>query len=500
MSIRRRAHLVATVCALAFAPGLAAAETLADAVALAYQTNPTLQAQRAQLRALDENYVQARQGFRPQADVQGQAAYQNTQVRSTAFNTGGVEDSNSVTGRLSASQPLYTAGRTTNTVRAAEADILAARESLRQIEAQVLFSTIQAYSDVRRDFQSLRIRETNVSVLRRQLEESQARFEVGEITRTDVAQSEARLANAQALLATAQAQLAISRSSYAAVVGQNPGDLEPEPELPNVPPTVDAAFDAAQLESPVVRQAEFTEAASRARVAAARSDLGPTVSLSGTYSLAGPIAPFGQDQFPRTITAGVTVTQPLYSGGVRRSRIRQTLERNNADLIGIESARRDVLRQVSASYQQVLAARANIASNEEQVRANRVAAEGVREEAAVGLRTTIEVLNAEQELRNAELLLVNARRDQYVATANLLAAVGRLEAANLIPGVDVYDPRENFGEIRGAGALPWEPLVEKLDAIASPDPAEAPGAIRATRGVTIEEPGTVQSETISTAN
>ena len=460
----RGTGLAAAVGALALlGPGAVWAETLADAVALAYQSNPTLQTQRARLRALDEQYVQARAGYRPQADLAGQATYTNNE---TAF---GTSETNAGAAQLSVSQPLYTGGRVSNGVRAAEADILSGREDLRQVEASVLLTVIQAYVDVRRDFQSLIIRQENINVLRRQLEESRARFEVGEITRTDVAQSEARLASAQALLANAQAQLAISRSNYAQVVGQNPGDLEPEPALP-LPATIDQAFDTAQAISPAVRSAAFSEQASRSRVAAARSDLRPSVSLQARLGYSGPLDPLDRRDFDRQFTASAVVSQPLFAGGIRRSRIRQATEQNTADLIAIEGARRGVLQDVSQAWNQLLAARGNITANEEQVRASRIAAEGVREEAAVGLRTTIEVLNAEQELRNAELLLVAARRDDYLAGASLLSAMGQLEAQNLLTGVPTYDPDESFRRVRRAGSVPWEPLVEALDGYRAPEP------------------------------
>lgn len=465
----RRTGLLAAACALALLPGFAAAETLADAVALAYQSNPTLQQQRARLRALDESYVQARQGYRPQADVQASGTYTNNNAPQTLFGGGG--ESNSGSAVLSASQPLYTGGRVTNAVRAAEADILSGREQLRQVEASVLLSVIQAYVDVRRDVQFLGIRTENLNVLTRQLEEARARFEVGEITRTDVAQSEARLAASRAQLASTRAQLAISRSVYAAVVGQNPGDLGPEPPLLGLPATVDDAFSVAEDISPVIRTAAYAEQASRLRVAAARADLRPTIALQGRIGYDGPLDPLNREDFTRTVSASAVITQPLYAGGFRRSRIRQQTEQNTADLIAVEGSRRDVLQDVSQAWNQLDAARSNILSNEEQVRANRIAAEGVREEAAVGLRTTIEVLNAEQELRNAELLLVQARRDNYLAGASLLGAMGRLEAANLLPGLPTYEPDAAFRRIRGAGSVPWEGVVETLDALGVPRPA-----------------------------
>ncbi|MES2341960.1 MAG: TolC family protein, partial [Pseudomonadota bacterium] len=264
----RRGGLLAAVCSAGlicgFAAGPAAAETLADAIALAYDSNPTLQAQRATQRALDETYVQARSGYRPSLSASVQETYSDSRTPGASglvdtngdgipdtFVTRSISQSQRGNASLSLSQPLYTGGRVGAAVSAAEADILTGRENLRRVEAQVLGNVITAYVDTRRDQEALRIRQENVRVLERQLEESKARFDVGEITRTDVAQSESRLASAQAQFQTAQAQLAISRANYVAIVGQSPGDLAPEPSLANLlPASVDQAFDSAQVDNP----------------------------------------------------------------------------------------------------------------------------------------------------------------------------------------------------------------------------------------------------------
>ncbi|HWA61260.1 MAG TPA: TolC family protein, partial [Caulobacteraceae bacterium] len=256
--------------ALAAGAGAAHAESLADAISLAYQTNPTLQAQRASQRALDEDYVQAVSGYRPTASGQASITHDDNSAPASFFGGGGQTNSSNAT--LTLTQPIYTGGRVSSQVSAAQADILAGREALRRVEIGVLLNVIQAYVDVRRDQQRLAISQENVNVLQRQLEESKARFEVGELTRTDVAQTEARLAAAQAQLASAQAQLAISSTNYNAVVGQNPGDLEAEPPLAQIlPPTVDQAFDVAEQQNPQLRQADYTEQGSAARVAGAKA-------------------------------------------------------------------------------------------------------------------------------------------------------------------------------------------------------------------------------------
>jgi len=488
-----RGRLLAAIFSAGVAGSFAApacAETLADAIALAYDTNPSLQAQRATQRALDENYVQARSGWRPQLSLQSSAAWTEFRTPRAARNQlidtngDGVPDTplplsgdginrvNSGSLGLSLSQPIWTGGRTAAAVSAAEGDILSGRETLRRVESQVLLTVIQAYVDVRRDQEGLRIRQENVNVLQKQLEQSRAEFEVGQITRTDVAQSESRLAGAQALLQTATAQLAISRSNYAAVVGQNPGELAPEPSLAFLlPGNADDAFAIAEKFNPTLRAQQFAEQASRARVAAARAERMPNVSLRGTLGYSGGINPLDSDLYSRETQAVAVVSVPLFSGGLITSRIRQSIERNNTDRINIETQRRSILQTVTQAWNQLIAARSNIDSTEQAVRAAQIAAEGTTEEQKVGLRTTLDVLNAEQELRNDELTAVAAKHDEYLAAASVLAAMGRLEGKDLIPSITQYDPKRNFRKLRFAlGYVPWEEPISAVDRILAAPP------------------------------
>jgi outer membrane protein len=518
MSYRSRGRwlavtLIAGVASAAFAIP-ASAQTLADAIALAYQSNPTLQAQRATQRALDENFVQARTGWRPTVTFSGSLTYVEDRVPRAARNPSvdingdgvpdGVSYSRSNGAGLTFSQPLWTGGRTAAAVSAAQADILSGRENLRRVESQVVLSVIQAYADVRRDTEALRIQTENVAVLQRQLLESQARFEVGEITRTDVAQSQARLALAQAQLQSAQAVLASSRATYAAVVGQNPADLAAEPSLAYLLPTnVDEAFTVAEQNSPLLRGQQYAEEASRARVQGARAERMPTLSLQAAsrYSAAGD--DFQRDLYGRESTVGLNVTAPLFTGGLTSSRIRQAVERNNADKITIEQQRRSVLQTVTQSWNTLTASRANITSTAEQARASAVAAEGTRQEQQVGLRTTLDVLNAEQELRSAQLNQVNARRDEYVSAANVIAAMGRLEAKNLTPTIAQYDPKTNFRPLRTAiGWVPWEEAVEVVDRAATIAPTVAPTEkpVEAAIGPGLQQPSTPASDTTPPAS
>ncbi len=473
---RRRSRWLAAVslAGLSLSASGASAETMAEAIAMAYASNPTLQAQRAQLRALDENWYQARAGYRPTLSASGRATWSETTIPGT--NPLVDVESNSGSAVLSLSQPIYTGGRIAAAVSASEADSLAGRETLRRVEAQILGQVIQSYVDVRRDQEALRIRQTNVAVLQRQLDESRARFEVGEITRTDVAQSEARLAAAVALLNSAQATLATSRATYEAVVGQAPGDLAPEPPIGNLlPGSIEQAWDLAESGSPILRAAEYAEQASRARVTGARAEQMPTVALQGQLGYSGLVSPLHTDAYSRALSGGAVVTVPLFTGGQTLSRVRAATERNNIDRLGVENARRTVRQSITQSWSALQAARSNIEATDKQVRAARIAAEGVVQEQRVGLRTTIDVLNAEQELRAAELSQISARRDEYVAAAGVLGQVGRLQAGYLVPEIPRYDPAANFNNLRVTwGWVPWEVPISGVDGVLVPKPKVIP--------------------------
>lgn len=463
MSLRRLLGAAAASALLtAAAAQPAAAEDLRDAIILAYQTNPTLLAQRSQQRATDESYVQSRAGLRPQVDISAGVGY----VRSWPEPVFGSDESNSTSATISLNQPLYTGGRVAHGIDAAMAGVERGRENLRSVEQQIMLSVIQAYADVIRDTEIVRIREANLGVLQRQLEEANARFEVGEITRTDVAQSQSRLASSEADLSSARAQLSISRAAYTAVVGQAPGTLEPLPPLPTPPADFDLALDQALIENPELRSAMWSLQAAEASVAAARSEYLPSAGLSASYGTAGTAEPFGLDD-EQTLRAGLNVSVPLYAAGLNRSRVRQALENANTAQLGVEGARRTVLQDVSSAFAQVLSTADALSASEEQVRAARIAAEGVRQEAQVGLRTTLDVLNQELELRNAEIAYVSSQRNRYVAQALLLLSMGGLEGPDLVGEVPAYNPEDNFNRVRRSGGVPWEYAVEALDRFAT---------------------------------
>ena len=479
----KRSRALASVALIAVTAGLAApawAETLQEAIALAYRTNPTLQAQRASQRALDETVPQARAGLRPEISLSSSASYRRSDAPDFAgldINGDGVfeippsesiSETDSVGASVGVNQTLYSGGRIARAIDAAEAGVLSGRESLRSVEQQVLRAVIQAYVDVQRDVEILRIREANLVVLRRQLEESNARFEVGEITRTDVSQSEARLAQSEADLAGAQAQLSLSRAAYAAIVGQAPANLETPPVLPGLPTDFDVALDTGLVENPDLRSAEYDLQQAEARHAQARSAYMPSVGLSGSYGSTTAITGFDLSNRTDAFQAGVSVSMPLFTGGLNSSRVAQALEQANAAKIEIDRQKRAILQSVSSSFAQVVSNNAALQAGEAGVRAARVAAEGVRQEQQVGLRTTLDVLNGELELRNAEINLAIAKRNLYVAQASLLTSMGRLSGEDLDPAIEIYDPAVNADRVRLRGSVPWDGLVETLDRIAAP--------------------------------
>jgi len=474
--------------------GTARADNLLDALTLAYQTNPTLQEERAQLRSTDETYVQARAGYRPNATAKAQASWtwskygpnsQSCSLFGVSFcPPGGIGvDTNNLGGTVSLTQPLFTSGKVTAAVNAAEAKVLSAREDLRQTEAQVMLQVIQAYSNVQFDERALDIRKQDTAVLQHQVEEERARFDVGEVTRTDVAQTEAQLAQTQALLSTAQSQLAQDRAAYAAVVGQTPAQLDPAPPFKVFPDTIDEAFDTVEQNNPALRSADYLEQAATAQVAEVKAQRAPNVSFGGDYQYGVPLSPLLQSgAFTRTIDAGVTLQIPIFTGGQLSSQIRQAIEQDNVARTQMELVRRTQLQNLSQAWNQMLGARANKAANKEQVRAATIAFNGTQAEQQVGLRTTLEVLNAEEVLRSAQLQLAQAEHDEYVATAGVLGVMGLLEARNLVPGISEEPGGHSFNQLKHAfGYVPGvEDGVQTLDSIGQrsikqlPAPVDAP--------------------------
>jgi outer membrane protein len=421
------------------------------------------------VRAIDEEYVQARAGYRPTAEGRAQTTLQHAQQ--TQLFLGQTDNwTNSGTATLEIDQPLFTSGAVGWGVAAASSDIRSARQALRSTEAQVLQAVVQAYVDVRRDQRIVGALESEVGILQNQLDDVTARQKAGDVTRTDVEQSLAQLETSRSSLTLAQGQLQVSRSEYVAAVGQNPGDLAPEPPLPGLPTTIDEAFTVAQANNPTLMQAEEAEKAASARISQAKAQYRPQVTLTTTYGDTGPVVPFVDKTEQREFTVSAQVTVPMFTGGLAQSNVRKAVETDNSDRFNIEVTRRQVVQAVSNAWNTALANRASATADERAVQTARRYFSDTEQEYRVGQRSTLDVLIAEQALRGAEVSAAQAEHDGYLAQTALLAAVGRLEAADLVADVPVYDPAESFRNVRLKGAVPWEAVIEGFDKIGSPLP------------------------------
>ncbi|MBL8559828.1 MAG: TolC family outer membrane protein [Hyphomonadaceae bacterium] len=450
-----RMILTALLAAAGLAPGAAAADTLADALAAAYKTNPTLDGARQQARQADESFAQARAGFLPQVGITGSYG---SQLRITETETflGTQRSKNTFepqNATITASQSLFEGGRRVAQLGQANAQIAGAQEGLRSTEQQVLLQVIAVYVDVRRDEEVVRIRENNVSLLERQLQAAKDRFEVGEITRTDVAQAQARLAGAQAGLAAARSDLAASRAEYMRIVGTQPGALEPAPAVAGVPENLDEAVAVALDSNPDLRRFKQNERAAREQVRIARADLLPQVSVFGR--MARDIEPSGPGIETESQVAAAQVTIPLFEGGFARSRTRSARLGVLRAESQTEEVRRSVVSQTTSAWNDFAAAQRVIEASREQVRANELALEGVEQEQQVGLRTTLDVLDAQQELLDSQLAVTRAERDAYVAAHGLLLSIGKLDARTLNVNAPLYDPDDHRRAVRWTMLRTW---------------------------------------------
>ncbi|MCP2677937.1 TolC family outer membrane protein [Maricaulaceae bacterium NA33B04] len=442
MKTTLRTAFIASALATSLAAG-AHAQSLEETLVSAYQTNPTLAAQRARLRQAEEGYYQARAARMPSASA-------SADVNESERWGGGFFNNpqGSIGYGVSVSQSIYRGGRTSGAIDSALARIEASRAQLRSAEQSVLIDAVAAHAEVVRDQQVVGIRSNNVAVLAEQLRAAQDRFEVGEITRTDVAQAEARLSGARAQLSAAQAALAASRARYARVTGVEVTEPQAAAAAPAVPETLGDALDTALSANPDLRAAGYNERAAELGVQIARGSLRPEVSISARANESRASDFSGRSLGQATVSANVSV--PIFTGGLNRSRVREALASADEARLSSVNVRRQVIEGVTNAWNNFLAAQAVIESSRQAVRANEIAFEGVEQEAFVGLRTTLDVLNAEQELLNSRLELVRAERDFIVASYAVLQSMGLLGADTLQLPVDsqasddVFTPRNGL--------------------------------------------------------
>ncbi len=450
--------IVGVVAGLLLAGAPASAQTLTEAFAYAYTNNPQLLAQRAALRATDENVPQALANWRPTVNFTGSAGRERAgEALGTAIPCGpsgiltsGTCISNFVTKsvNLKLTQPIYRGGRTEAQTRQAINTVQAARAQTLAVETSVFQAVAQAYLDVVRDQTLVEVNRNNEAVLRKQLEATRDRFRVGEVTRTDVAQAESSLAQATATRISSEGTLEVSRAEYTRAVGHPPGRLVMPRERPVLPATRDEALSLSAKANPNVIAASFTELAARDNVDFIRGQLLPQVSIVGDLNRS--IAPSVTLQGAREDTASVmaTLTMPLYEGGAVYSETRQAEQTVGQRRSQVDDARRSAVQTATQNWETLQAARAAIASFGAAVRAAQIALEGTQQEALVGSRTVLDVLIAEQQLFTTQSQLVTAQHDAALAEFNLAAATGRLIAPDLKLPVRLYDMERHYKAVK----------------------------------------------------
>jgi len=470
MRIESAAFLVSTLALVVAAP--AHGQTLAEAIAEAYRTNPTIEGSRYDLDAADEALPQARSQLRPSAEldvtgsfdrtIEGDASRRSNPFGPDKFNR------NTVRPEFTISQPLYTGGRATAARDSAIAAIRSSREQLRGAEGDLLLAVITAYVDVRRYGQSLRIWQASTDELTKITQEIQDRYDVGDLTLTDVSQARAQLAIAKQQIVTAEQALEAARTDYAVLVGREPGEVADEPALPNLPPRVDDAFALAERQNPELGRAVFTEEQSRADIAGARAQGNPTVTLRGSAALNGEAVPYSLRNQDQTYAGSVVLSIPLSAGGLVASRVREAQARNGSARVRIEATRREVDRAVANAWNQMVTADRVAALQEEQVRFAEKQLDGMVNEYRIGDRSTFDVLYAQQQLRDAQVSLLASDRDRYIAKATVLRETGMLEIRAIMSGVQLHDPAKNLRRVENRNSVPWEELLAGLDRVRKP--------------------------------
>jgi outer membrane protein len=447
--------------ALIAAPREGAAETMESALARAYRDNPQLNAQRAIVRQSDEAVVQALSGYRPTLSATASVAEQYTNITGVipplpptlpngiSYTAKGY--TTPWTAGLAGQQTLFNGERNANRVRAAESQVSAARETLRVMEESLLLAAASAYMDVSRDTANLEVQQSNVRVLQRTLKDTHNRLEAGQVTTTDLAQAEAQLAAGEATLHAAESTLMTTRANYRRIIGVDPANLAPAAPVDRLSPsTVDAAIAVGTVENPSITAALYGVDVAQLQVKIAEGALWPTLALQGSVQQQVYSNILTPNLFLGTVMLNLTV--PLYQGGAEYSAIRLQKEIVGQQRLSVDQVRDQTRANVVQAWGQLQAAKAEIEAAIRQNVAAEKALEGVRNEAAAGQRTTLDVLNAEQALVNARIALIIAQHDRVVASYSLLSAVGRLSAQELRLPVTVYDPMVHYQQVRDAWA------------------------------------------------
>lgn len=432
----------------------ATAETMEAALVRAYQSNPQLNAQRAQVRSTDEKVPQALSGYRPKLSLTGSLGYQYSDTLDTDYGTATVLVRKDFHGAnpprsagLTVSQTLFNGNQTANGTRAAESRVMGAREALRSLDQSVLLSAATVYMDYLRDAAAVEVQKSNVRVLEQTVKQTRDRFNIGEVTRTDVAQSEAQLAAASSQEQSAESQLTTTKANFRRYIGNDPVDLAPGSPVDRLlPATLSAAVEIALMENPDVTAAMYGIDVNYLQVRINEGALLPTVSLKVSV----------EQDYEQSMTtnrsfdaaAAVQASIPIYQGGAEYALIRQSKEDLAQQRLTLETKRDQARATVAQQWGELAANKAQVQSAQAQVTASEIALNGVREEAKAGQRTTLDVLNAEQTLVNARISLIDAQHDRVVASYNVLNAIGRLSPQVLGLRTTIYDPSVHYYQVR----------------------------------------------------
>jgi outer membrane protein len=421
-----------------------AAESLSEALSSAYTYNPRIDAERARLRATDVEVARANSGYRPLASASADVGVQHSETRPSSASNGTTASRGY---SINLSQNVFNGFQTMNAVNEAEAGVRAGRETLRDVERAVLLDAVTSYMDVVRDQAVVRLQENNVKVLNRELKATRDRFSVGEVTRTDVAQAEARHAGSVSALDAARANLKSSRASYERVIGHPPSNVvDPGPPNRFLPKSLPNAQSISEQENALIIAALYREQAARYTVERIRGELLPSANIEAQWSERFDPSKLVDENEQGTITGRLSI--PIYQGGEVSARVRQAKHIHVSRLQEVEQVRTEVRAAVISAWSVLQSAIAQVQSDRTQVEANQTALTGVREEEKVGQRTLLDVLNAEQEFLNAQVQLVTDERNMVVAAYTVLSAIGRLDANQMGVAANVYAPEVHYQEVR----------------------------------------------------
>lgn len=455
ITVIKKGSVITAFAIMGFLPVQAFATTLKEALIMAYQTNPSLEVNRANLRSQDESVAQATARLRP--TITGTGAV----IASHNLNDPDLLVYETYRAALDASLVLFDGGQTRDAINAAENLVFASRESLKSTDQAILLQAATAFLDVRRDQKFFALSISNVQLIEQQVQAMEDRFAVGAVTRTDVSLAKAQLAAAKTSLAASSGALALSKEVYRVVIGAEPTNLQSAPSLPRLPVTLSEAESIAMREHPAIKASRFSERAAEYDLARARAARAPVISLSGKveYSANSSFADeFDIDtlsfnkvyngQIERADTSISLVGQiPIYSGGALSSSMRSAAQILESRKFATQDTMRLVRQATASSWANIRVATASIAAARLQIEATQIAFDGIEEEVRLGARTTLDLLDAEQNLLSAKSSLASAQRDEYVAGLNLLSSMGLLTVGNLALGIPAYDPTINFDRV-----------------------------------------------------